>query len=84
MAKGVEIVIHVKELGYKENEFQEYGIELLCDEELSVQCAIFDKSIVWYGDINFFGYNTGDNNVMRIKDSSIANELLNIVCSTRQ
>ncbi len=84
MAKGVEIVIHVKELGYNENEFQEYGIELLCDEELSVQCAIIDKSIVWYGNINFFGYNTGDNNVMRIKDSSIANELLNIVCSKRQ
>lgn len=84
MAKGVEIVIHVKEIGYNENELQEYGIELLCDEELSVQCAIIDKSIVWYGDINFFGYNTGDNNVMRIKDSSIANELLNIVCSKRQ
>ncbi len=84
MAKGVEIVIHVKEIGYNENEFQEYGIELRCDEELSLQCAIIDKSIVWYGNVNFFGYNTGDNNVMRIKDSSIANELLDIVCSKRQ
>lgn len=80
ITNGIEIVVHVKEQGYNENELQEYGIEVLCDEESSVQCAIIDKSIVWYGSINFFGYNTEDNNVIRINDSSIANELLNIVC----
>lgn len=80
MANGIEIAIRIKEQGYNENELQGYGIEVLCDEVSSVQCAIIDKSIVWYGSINFFGYNTEDNNVMRINDSSIANELLNIVC----
>ena len=34
----------------------------------------------WYGSINFFGYNTEDNNVIRIVDSSIANELLDSIC----
>lgn len=80
MANGIEIVVHVKEQGYNENELKEYGIEVLRNKEISIQCAVIDKSIIWYGNINFFGYNTEDNNVMRINDSSIANELLNIVC----
>lgn len=83
MTNGIEVVIHIKEQGYNENELQNYGIEVLCNEDLSLQCAIIDKSIVWYGNINFFGYNAEDNNVMRINDASIANELLNIICSQR-
>lgn len=46
MANGIEVVVHVKEQGYNENELQKAGIEVLCNEELSVQCAIIDKSIL--------------------------------------
>lgn len=80
MTNGIEIVVWVKEQGYSENELRENSVEVQCDENLSVQCAIIDKSIVWYGSINFFGYNTEENNVLRIVDSSIANELLDIIC----
>lgn len=80
MTNGIEIVVWVKEQGYSEQELVEYGIEVQYDENLSVQCAIIDKSAVWYGSINFFGYNTEGNNVIRIIDSSIANELLDIIC----
>ena len=80
MTNGIEIVVWVKEQGYSENELRENGIDVQCDENLSVQCAIIDKSTVWYGSINFFGYNTEENNVMRIAESSIANELLDIIC----
>ena len=80
MANGVEIVVWVKEQGFSENELPENGIEVQCDETLSVQCAIIDKDTVWYGNINFFGYNAEENNLIRIADSSIANELLDIIC----
>ena len=80
MTNGIEVVVCIKEQGYSENELRKNGIEVQCDENLSVQCAIIDKSIVWYGSINFFGYNTEENNVLRIVDSSIANELLDIIC----
>ena len=79
MSNGIEVVVWVKEPGHSEKELQEYGIEVVCNENLSLQCAIIDKSIVWYGSINFFGYNPEENNVMRIADTSIANELLNII-----
>ncbi|MGM9844064.1 MAG: TOTE conflict system archaeo-eukaryotic primase domain-containing protein [Muribaculaceae bacterium] len=81
ITNGVEITVCVKEQGFSENELGKYGIEVQCDENLSVQCAIIDKSLVWYGSINFFGYNTEESNVMRIVDASIANELLDIICT---
>lgn len=81
MANGVEVVIRVKEQGYNENELQEHGMEVLCDKNQSIQCAIIDKSIVWYGNINFFGYNTEENNAMRIINPSIANDLLDIIAT---
>lgn len=80
MTNGIEVVVYIKEQSYCENELRENGIEVQCDENLSVQCAIIDKSTVWYGSINFFCYNTEENNVIRIIDSSIANELLDIIC----
>lgn len=33
-------------------------------QEQTQLCAIIDKSIIWYGNINFFGYNSETNNVM--------------------
>ena len=50
-------------------------------QEQTLQCAIIDKSIVWYGNINFFGYNSETNNVMRITDHKIANEMIGILYS---
>ena len=82
MINGIGVVVWVKEQGYSENELREYGIEVQHYESLSVQCAIIDKSTVWYGSINFFGYNTEENNVMRVADSSIANDLLDIICTS--
>lgn len=82
MTNGIEVVVWVKELGCSENELVEHDIEVMCNEKLSAQCAIIDKSTVWYGNINFFGYNTEENNAMRIIDSSIANDLLDIICSS--
>lgn len=79
MTNAIEIVVWVKEQGYSDQELVAYDIGVQYDENLSVQCAIIDKSIVWYGSINFFGYNTEENNVIRIIDSSIANELLDII-----
>lgn len=79
LANGIEVVVHVKEQGYNEEDLIGAGIEVKCYEDLSIQCAVIDKSIVWYGNINFFGYNMEDSNVMRINDSTIAGELLDVL-----
>ena len=76
---GIEIAIHIKERGYNEKDLSNAGIDIIHREGLSIQCVIIDKSIIWYGNVNFFGYNNEDNNVMRICDASIASELLNVI-----
>ena len=84
LANGIEVVVHIKEQGYNENDLINSGIEVLCNQNLSIQCSVIDKSIVWYGNIDFFGYNKEDNNAMRIEDPIIANELLNVIYATNE
>ena len=76
IGKGIEIVVHVKNSGYNEAELADAGIELCCHQEQSIQCAIIDKSIVWYGNINFFGFHPDDCSIMRIEDLKVAEEII--------
>ena len=78
---GVTVAVHIKEEGANEIELKNTGMDLVCNKEQTLQCAIIDKSIVWYGNINFFGYNSETNNVMRIADHKIANEMIEILYS---
>ena len=79
--EGVAVVVHIKEEGNNEIELKNAGMDVICSKEQIPQCAIIDKSIVWYGNINFFGYNSESNNVMRIVDHRIANEMIDILYS---
>ena len=78
---GVAVAVHIKEEGGNEIELANAGIHVVCNKSQTIQCAIIDKSIVWYGNINFFGYNSETNNVMRIADYKIANEMIDILYS---
>ena len=78
---GVTVAVHIKEEGANEIELKNTGMDVVCNKEQTLQCAIIDKSIVWYGNINFFGYNSERNNVMRIADHKIANEMIEILYS---
>ena len=81
---GVAVVVHIKEEGDNEMELANAGLYVICNKAQTLQCAIIDKSIVWYGNINFFGYNSETNNVMRIADHKIANEMIGILYSNSQ
>ena len=78
---GIAVAVHIKEKGSNEIELKDAGIDVICSKEQTLQCAIIDKSIVWYRNINFFGYNSEANNVMRIADHKIANEMIEILYS---
>ena len=78
---GVAVTVHIKEEGANEMELTNAGIDVICNKEQTLQCAIIDKSIVWYGNINFFGYNSESSNVMRIADHRIAYEMIEILYS---
>ena len=78
---GIAVAVHIKEDGANEIELANTGIDVVCNKVQTLQCAIIDKSIIWYGNINFFGYNSETNNVMRIVDHKIASEMIGILYS---
>jgi len=53
---------------------------VLCFETVSEHFAVIDKSIVWYGSMNFLGREDVEDNLMRIVDVELASELLEIAC----
>lgn len=79
LCKGIEISVRIKEKGFNEIDLSNGGIDVVCNNEQTLQCAIIDKSIVWYGNINFFGFNSEESNTMRIVDYKIANEMIEIL-----
>ena len=52
------------------------GITVYCSEKCREHFAVIDRSLVWYGSIDFLSYAKEDDNVMRIASASVAQELL--------
>ena len=44
--------------------------------------TIIDKDIVWYGAINTLGYATEEDNVIKVVDNKLANELLEVLLTS--
>lgn len=49
----------------------------------SVCTTIIDKDIVWYGAINALGYATEEDNVIKVVDNKLANELLEVLLTSK-
>lgn len=52
------------------------GISVEAKEGLPYRCAVIDRSIVWYGDMNYLSYNAREANALRFESPDIAGELL--------
>ena len=76
---GVEVAI----LTAIENEQTDYlksqGLFTGIVPKLSLCSCIIDKTVIWYGSVNVLGYPAEEDNVIRIADFKLANELLNVI-----
>lgn len=54
------------------------GFEINLVEDYCEHYCIIDHQIVWYGSMNFLGKEDAEDNLMRISDRKIANELLEL------
>lgn len=77
-ARGVEVIVFTRQLSDK-NEMLLSGVQVNVKEKLSLHASIIDKSVVWYGSVNYLGYNVEDDHAMRIMESSIAEEVIEIL-----
>ena len=74
--RGVEVAIFIKNNLEKKERLKETGANINVNDSLVVDVAIIDKSLIWYGSVNYLGYNTDENNAIRIHDSALAENIL--------
>ena len=48
-------------------------------ENLSLHVTVIDKSLIWYGSVNYLGYNAEEDNAIRISDVEISEEVLGLL-----
>lgn len=77
-ARGVEVIVFTRQLSDKDKILLN-SVQVNVKEKLSLHTAIIDKSIVWYGSVNYLGYNAEDDNAIKIADSFIAEEIIKIL-----
>ena len=77
--RGVEVVTVVKSNKEKEEQLKRSGANIRVNDSLAIDVTIIDKSLIWYGSINYLGYNTNENNAIRIYDSALAENVLEVL-----
>lgn len=79
MARGIEVVVIVRQDSEFDVRLTSMGVNVRVKNGLSLHTTIVDKSIVWYGSVNCLGYNTEEDNIVRIVDDSIAEEIIGVL-----
>ena len=77
-ARDVEVVVFTRQLSDK-NKILLSGIQVNVQEGLSLHAAIIDKSVVWYGSVNYLDYNMEDDSAIKIMDSSVAEAMIDML-----
>lgn len=90
VAAGVSVVVSTKPVGDYRPEQQaavERSIALLAGSGVTVEThpalqhryAVIDRSVVWYGSIDYLSYSVKDANALRFENADIAGELLDLL-----
>ena len=58
------------------------GLSVRILPEVKLCTTIIDKNIVWYGAINALGYTTEEDNMIKVADNKLANELLEVLLTS--
>ena len=58
------------------------GLSVRILPEVKLCTTIIDKDIVWYGAVNTLGYATEEDNVIKVVDNKLANELLEVLLTS--
>lgn len=88
--RQVSIVVMTRPTGeYKEKDrisaennlrtLREYGITVTEKSGISARFCVIDQKTVWYGSVNFLGFSSEEDSVMRLADEEIAGRLLDTV-----
>ena len=77
--QGIEILITTAAENEQTAFIQSKGVSVKVKPKLSLYTTIIDKEVVWYGSINTLGYASKDDNIIKVTDIYLANELIEII-----
>ena len=77
--QGIEILITTAAENEQTVFIQSKGLSVKVKPKLSLYTTIIDKEVVWYGSINTLGYASKDDNMIKVTDIYLANELIEMI-----
>lgn len=77
--QGIEILITTAVENEQTAFIQSKGLSVKVKPKLSLYTTIIDKEVVWYGSINTLGYASKDDNMIKVTDIYLANELIKMI-----
>ena len=81
-SQGIEVLILTQAANEQAEYLQRKGLSVKIIPTLSLCTTIIDKSVVWYGAINALGYTSEEENVIKVTDNNLADELTNALLSS--
>jgi len=76
LMRGVAVTIVISETGHRDSELQLSGINVIHKPGVNMNCAVIDKRIGWYGNVNFIGHSIADSNAIRMESQDFTTALL--------
>ena len=76
VSNGREIVVYTNEENNETTRLKQHGIDVVSNTHLSLQAAIIDKNLIWYGSVKILGFHYAEDNLIRFKNPEIATSLL--------
>ena len=78
-ANGIEVAIITATNDEQFDSLASLAFHVITKPDLKLCTVIIDKSVVWYGSVNALGFNTEKDNIIKLKDGKLADEMLDMV-----
>ena len=78
-ANGIEVSIFAAKNDDQSEFLKSLGFHISIKVDVKLCAAIIDKSTVWYGSVNVLGYNSEEDNIVKLIDEKLAIEMLDVL-----
>ncbi len=75
--QGIKIAVITREANEYTERLQMHGTQIILKDNLTLNCAIFDRSVVWYGSVSILGYHSANYNIITLHNPELATTILN-------
>ncbi len=81
LASGVNITVRTRPDEGAVSLLESWGIAVETQEELWQRWAVIDKTVVWYGGVDYLSYSAKDATALRFESADVAGEVLDLQAS---